>query len=255
MAMDIRKYYIPLGIFIISLLTIFSCKPKKNCNVFYQVHFPFNLHAKSDTISIGDTVYLDVNLSRNFKEVLSGNNLYLPEEFIKHNIAIFKLDKDSVNLDDISSTGGLSDFNSLSLIGSLGPNFHNWERLANYIFTKDSAVGSYRFIAKDTGTFVFYLSDAAYYNYHSPLSKYNISFGNIDCTESYWHGLFVNDNIDNNYYIIQKRHAFFDTTSFKYYNFNDPNYDLSDRYNPNNKNFVNDQKQNLKLGTFSVVVK
>jgi hypothetical protein len=63
----------------------------------------------------------------------------------------------------------------------------------------------------------------------------------------------VNQNVNNNYYIIEKRQVHFDTTKFWYYNLNASNpYNTSD---PNNKNSMTDFKKNLQFGTFSVVVK
>ncbi len=236
----------------IILMTIIftSCDPKNSCYVYHQVTFPINLYAKSDTIHLGDTVSLEVAFPRKLKEELYEEYIYLPEDFIKHNLSIVKIDKDTVQLNSTTSTGAISSFKSFSIVGNLTDVFINYNQLFTYLLKNDSVFGSFKFIAQDTGTFVFYLIDFAYYKYRSDL-PYSLS--NTDCFEEYWPGLMLNKNEDNNFYIIKKHHVFFDTTMAMYFDrdYSGPEY----ANNPNVKNGPNDNRKNLRYGTFSVVVR
>ncbi len=245
-----KNWVIILLIFPLGLL-LNNCGVKDTCYYYHQVTFPISISAKSDTINIGDTVKIDMAFSRTLKEELTEDYLFLPEEFIDHYISIVKIDRDYVDLISTYSTGGVSSFDTLSLVGQLSYDFINFNRHFRYKITSDSVFGSFRFIAKDTGTFVFDLVDAAYYRFQGSLRKQGITLCNTECNEQYWHGFMKNLNTNNNYYIIQKRHVYFDTTRFHYFDQTVP-YNPTD---PNHKNNVNDFKKNLQYGTFSVVVK
>lgn len=243
-----------LNILLFSIIGFnFSCDPKNECYYYHQVTFPITIYAESDTIQIGDTIHLNVAFSRKLKEVLYSDYVYLPEDFITHNLSIYKIDRSNFELNNTNFPGSVSSFDTNAVIGRFKDIFMNTILNINYILKNDSVFGSFNLIAKDTGTFVFYITDAASYHYNQGLNNYGISLSNTECNQSYWHGLMVNLNTNNNYYIIQKHHVHFDTTKFWYYNLNSSNpYNTGD---PNNKNSMTEMKKNLEFGTFSVVVK
>lgn len=247
----IKKWYIILLILPMGLV-LTKCGVKDTCFYYHQVTFPITISAKSDTINIGDTVKIDMAFSRRLKEELESDFLFLPVDFIDHNIIIMKIDTSFVDLTNVNSTGGVASFDTLSIVGQLKDNFLNQIRRFSYNITSDSVFGSFRFIARDTGTFVFCLSDGAFYKYfYHDMDDLGISLIETECYEKYWHGFMKNLNANNNYYIIQKRNVYYDTTHMYYFDQTVP-YKPKD---PNHKNSINDFKKNLQYGTFSVVVK
>jgi hypothetical protein len=251
--MDFNKtkfvYLFIMGVLITPIINS-SCGNKDNCFVYHQVTFPFNMYAKSDTISLGDTVSIELAFPRRLKEVLYDDYLYLPKDFFRHVVSIIKIDKDSIELNNLqSSTGDIFDFNAIALVGELSYTFGSYNQHIDYLITEDSVFGDFKFIALDTGTYVFYLSDFAYYNFRDDL-PYALS--NTECYESYWHGLMLNENPDNNYYIIKKHQVHFDTLHVQYFDVTQDG--VHDLNNPNARHSVNDDKKNLRYGTFSVVV-
>jgi len=219
---------------------------EKHCYNDYQATFPFNMYAKSDTINIGDTISLKVRFTRAIFNQAPSEDFYLPDEFVEHDLNIVILDHDSVDLNSIYSTGGYSSFEIVNNIGHLGGAYFNSLVEINYEITHDSAFGDFQLIARDTGVFVFTIHDHAFYRYKNELTQnYDITIGHSQCYEYYWHGLFLNQNENNNYYIIQKNNAFNHLEHFEYF---DPD-------NRMNKNSINDRKHDLEFGSFSVVVR
>ena len=241
--------------FIFSSLMISSCVDDP-CFTYYQVEYPFEIGSVSDSISIGDTVFFDIAIATSHKNIMGGSNIVLPLELIYHNLNIVRIENDSIDILSSDATPACSSFDYYCKKGALDESYHNYFYPLVYESQNDSLLGSYKFVAKESGTYVFFLYDYAFELYRSdPLGEQNISISDVECLEYYWHGLFLNQNVDNNYYILDEHKARFDTVYFLYYDRNDPNYDRSNYHNPNNKNYVNDMKQNLRFGTYSFVVK
>jgi len=226
------------------VVSLFSCN-KNYCVERFQYTLNHDMYANNDTINIGDTVFLDIDIPTRLKDELSGEIIQFPDKLLWHAIKITRIDKDSVSLSSIYSTGAILDFDTLLFKGSLAESFHLWSRDINLTYKGGRAIGHFGFIAKSSGTFVFDLFDRSFWTFDDPLSTYDIYLNDHDCTEWYWHSLYINNNTDNNYYIIQQHHVHYDTTTFEY----------SEYKNEANKNFVLDMKKNLQYGTFSVVVK
>jgi len=218
---------------------------EKQCYKYYQASFPINMYAKSDTINIGDTIFLKVKFSRAMINQAPSEDFYLTDEFIEHNLDIVLLDHDSVRLDGINTTGAYNNFDIVNNIGHLGDAYYNSIVEINYQITHDSAFGDFQLIARDTGVFVFRIYDAASFRYHNRMSDYGLTLGNQKCNEYYWHGLFTNQNTSNNFYIIQDNNAYTVTKLNTYF---DPD-------NRMNKNSTNDRQYDLEFGSFSVVVR
>lgn len=256
MTFDNSNFKLLTIVFVILIIGgLFSCSDDP-CFKYYQVEYPFKMYSKADTIDIGDTIFLDIAIANPFTNVMSGESIELPPELIEHFIYMTFIDKDSIVLQSIYRTGACSLFSFVCLKGNLENDFGNWFYPMEYIKQGDSLFGQFAFIANNSGTFVFHLSDYAFDKYEpDPLEDYNISLGEAECYEYYWQGLFINNKQDNNFYIIKDHSIHFDTTSFKYWDRNDSNYDKVNDHNPNNKNYPNDMKQNLKYGTYSFVVR
>ena len=100
-----------------------------------------------------------------------------------------------------------------------------------------SIFGKYYFIPTDTGTFVFRMIDFLFYQLNSNSKNEYLELDpNSDCATLWRFTLFENQK-PNNYYIIEKRGVYFDTTHYEY------------------SKAVIDKKYNLKYGSFSVVVR
>lgn len=246
MAFNKRINQLKLWVIVPIVLFFSNCDPNDYCILYHQVEIPVNIYAANDTIHIGDTISLDIAFSRSLKEILYPDHIFLPDKLLKSGISIYKIDSNNIKLLLYNTMGINNSFDTLSIIGS----FTN-SRIINYEITNDSVFGKFRFIAKDTGTFVFVLNDGLL-NSAASIEELSISFGtSTECSEMYLPCLFKNSNINNNFYIIQQRQVHFDSTLVRYYDGNIAR-NISD---PNNKNSVNDDKRNLEFGTFSVVVK
>ena len=234
--------FIILSITIIIIAFAMGCE--KQCYKYYQASFPINMYAKSDTINIGDTIFLKARFSRLIVNQAESGNFYLTDEFFYHNLNIVLLDRDSVDLMSIYSTGAYNSFDIFNKTGYFGEVYGNSLVKINYKTVNDSAIVDLQLIAKDTGVFVFMLVDQAAYRFGVlPISnKGNYTLGNSDCLEYYWHGLFINENTNNNYYLIKEHNAYIEDTT---------PYLTPDDRNKSSK----DRQHDLEFGSFSVVVR
>jgi len=233
-----------LSILSVIVLLATGCKIN-NCEKYYQASFPINMYANSDTISIGDTISLKVRFSRAMVNQAPSDDFILTDDFIDHELNIALLDHDSMRLNISNSTAANSLFDIVNNVGNFGDTYGNSLLKINYQTTNDSAIVDLQLIAKKTGVFVFMFIDFAASRHTPTISNHdNLTLGHPDCTEFYWHGLFINRNTNTNYYLIQDHNAYIETTINTYL---DPdNWD---------KNAANDRQHDLEFGSFSVVVK
>jgi len=235
------KKFILLMIIIVFL---FSCGKKQLlCVDEYQFKIPFKMYAKSDTIAIGDTIFLDIAFPVKLENKMNGETVNVPAEYFKHYIDINKItdDSNSLYISAYFSTGGLSNFDISAVLGEFSTNNnHNFFCDFNYLNENDSIFGKYIFIAKDTGTYIFRMTDYFYYQQKSMRDKNGYVELNLNPNEckDHWRLCIFENQMPTNYYIAEKRGA---------YIFTEPKYDYQDSYTDNLNNF--------RYGSFSVVVK
>jgi len=230
------KIIIALLVFI----SLFSCGKDPICFDDFQFKIPINIYAKSDTISIGDTVSVDIAFPTILINLINGDKLAVPAKYFVHSISINKItdDSNSLYIDAYYSTGGYNCFNIIPITGSISTaGGYNFFGDLNYINQNDSVYGKFSYIANDTGTFVFTMVDFLFVQLNSNSTNEDLGLNPTnDCKDQWRNTLFENQK-PNNYYIIKQRGVYVDSTKFQY------------------PKSVIDKQYNLKYGSFSVVVK
>lgn len=153
------KFYIV--VVVLSITTIYTTchKPLLGCESSYSFILNAKVYPDKDTIAIGDTIWVEVNSSDTFTDLISNTQVKFDNA---ENLATAMGFSKLINTNPIQLGDAVNDFQFNLLIGqemvSAMP-----QRVKNYLVSYNS--GSYKFklavIPKNTGTYRFNLGNAA----------------------------------------------------------------------------------------------
>jgi hypothetical protein len=87
--------YTLLFLFTFATCCITACKP--TCEVFYIFEVPHHIYSIHDTLSIGDTLWLESNFSDNLYDKQSGSRFVIPPDKFKVEMILNKIDTIGTN--------------------------------------------------------------------------------------------------------------------------------------------------------------
>ena len=226
------------GILLLIFLIV-SCGKKQVCFDEYQFKLPVSIRAKSDTITVGDTIFINLNFSTKQKNLITNNDVNIPAKYFVHSIQVNKItdDSNSLFIEASYATGAYNQFTPIAVTGDISKSgWHNFYGDLTYKVLNDSLHGVYYLIANDTGTFVFTMVDFLFTQLNANAVNEDLGLNPSNDCKDLWRYTLFDNKAPNNYYIIKQRGVYIDTTRYQY------------------PNAVIDKKYNLKHGSFSVVI-
>lgn len=161
--MDIKPYRL-IGVIGIFVSTMFStCKCRTNCT---ELQYTFDIgcvaYPDMDSIKIGDTIWLEINVPVNLKDERSGINVnYSRAVNLGTAIDILKIKPGTVSIP--GSVPSAKSFDYYLVKGTFEPKTVNGDRIKEFLFIENNRYYQFKvgFIPKEKGAFIIAPGNAA----------------------------------------------------------------------------------------------
>lgn len=185
--MDTRYKYCLIGVAFFVILSLVNCRSScigEMVNNAYSFKLGVKITPDKDTISVGDTIWLNVNTSNSFKNLISGDTVkFSGAQNLGTSISFDKLD--SVNLFSINAA------NKFTYLLFKGLETRNADEslFREFLFVEvnNKYVFQLGIIAKEKGTFRIGLSNASnVYRASDKCSKAGFTINIVDSDRNYY---------------------------------------------------------------------